>query len=117
LSGVGVGVVVPVSGVVVLGLVVPGVVLVLPVASGVVLVPAPLVPLVLVPLVSGDVPDGVVPAVSLRLQPPSIAASNAAPNSAFDAFDMDFMVTPRSRQSCCHCSCLAAANSGACPVQ
>ncbi len=109
LSGGGTGVGTVWSGVVVVGLVVlPGGVAVVPDVSGAVLVPAPLVPLVLVPLVSGEVPDGVVAAVSSRLQPPNKAAIKAAPNNAFDKFDMDFMVTPRSRQSCCRCSCLAA---------
>jgi hypothetical protein len=121
LSTGGIGVAVPCSGVVVAGLlvpVVPDVPGVVPDESGVGLVPAPLVPLVLVPLVSGEVPAGWVPAVSLRLQPPSRAASKAAPSKALDAFDMDFMVTPRSRQSCCrYAAALRPADSGACPVQ
>jgi hypothetical protein len=65
-------------------------------------VPAPLVPVAPVPLVvSGEVPAGAVPAGSVRLHPPSMAATNAAPNNNFDAFDIDFMLPPRSRQSWC----------------
>lgn len=82
------------------GVVVDGVVLVsgvVPVVEGEVLVPV--LPVVLVPLVSDVVPGGGVAAVSLRLQPPSRAASMAAASANLDTFEMDFIVAPYSRQS------------------
>jgi hypothetical protein len=45
------------------------------------------------------VPDGDVVAVSLRLQPPSRAASMAAASANLDALEMDFIMAPHSRQS------------------